>query len=105
MGSHVPLQPSRLAPPRLSGSYLVLELTNLCSLACVHCAVSEKGHPHHEATGMMEPALFESVIDDLVEVGGSFDSLVMFWLGEPLLHPFFDRLRRNPGSPRHRTRR
>jgi radical SAM protein with 4Fe4S-binding SPASM domain len=43
----------------------------------------------------MAPELFESVIDDLVEVGGRFDSLVMFWLGEPLLHPFFDRMRRH----------
>ena len=95
MGLHAQRSRTQLTPPRLPGSYLVLELTNRCSLACVHCAVSEDGHPHHAHTGMMAPRIFETVIDDLVEVGGSFDSLVMFWLGEPLLHPFFDRLRRH----------
>lgn len=99
------MNPQALAPPHLPGSYLVLELTNLCSLACVHCAVSEAAHPHHSQVGMMEPKVFESVVDDLVEVGARFDALILFWLGEPLLHPFFGRLRRHAlrAAARHST--
>ncbi len=77
-------------PPHLPGSYLVVELTNRCSLACVHCSVSEgKAHPHHRTSGYLAPELFESLVDDLVEVGARFDTLILFWLGEPLIHPHF----------------
>ena len=81
-------------PPHLPGSYLVVELTNRCSLACVHCSVSEKDHPHHTATGYLSPDLFDGLIDDLVDTGARFDALILFWLGEPLLHPHFSRLYR-----------
>ncbi len=86
-----------MRPPRHPGSYLVVELTNRCSLACVHCAVSqapERQSTHHGATGWMDPALFEGLVDDLVRAGAGFDDLVLFWLGEPLLHPHFARLYR-----------
>jgi hypothetical protein len=76
-------------PPHLPGSYLVVELTNRCSLACVHCSVSEQGHAHHAATGYLDPALFEALVADLEAVGARFDTLILFWLGEPLLHPHF----------------
>jgi hypothetical protein len=76
-------------PPHLSGSYLVVELTNRCSLACVHCSVAEAGHGHHQTTGYLDPALYQALIEDLVDVGARFDALIPFWLGEPLLHPQF----------------
>ncbi len=79
----------------MPGSYLVLELTNRCSLACVHCSVSEAGHPHHERTGYLDVSLAESLFDDLVAVGGRFDTLILFWLGEPLIHPHFGRIWRS----------
>ena len=82
-------------PPHLPGSYLVMELTNRCNLACVHCAVSEEDHPHHRQTGFLDPALAEAVFSDLAAAGAKFDSLVLFWLGEPLLHPHFTELFRN----------
>ena len=78
--------------PRLVGSYLVLETTNTCSLACVHCAVSEVGHPHHAKTGFLALALAEKLLADLVAVGARFDSFIPFWLGEPLIHPEFGAL-------------
>ena len=74
---------------RLAGSYLVLETTNTCSLACVHCSVSEAGHPHHTRTGFLPLATAERVFADLVAVGAHFDTLIPFWLGEPLVHPEF----------------
>ena len=76
----------------MPGSYLVLELTNRCSLACVHCSVSEAGHPHHERTGYLDVALAESLFADLSASGGRFDTLILFWLGEPLIHPHFGRI-------------
>ncbi len=76
----------------MPGSYLVVELTNRCSLKCVHCSVAEAGHAHHASTGYLDPALFDGLIDDLVASGGGFDALILFWLGEPLLHPHFTAL-------------
>lgn len=76
-------------PVPLAGSYLVLETTNRCSLACVHCTVSEAGHPHHARDGFLPVELAESLFADLAAVGARFDNLVLFWLGEPLLHPDF----------------
>lgn len=78
-----------LPPPRLAGSYLVLELTNRCDLACVHCVSAEPGHPHFRSRGTMDPALVRRLLDDLARVGARFDNLVLFWLGDPLLHPDF----------------
>ncbi|MFT5680492.1 MAG: hypothetical protein ACI8RZ_001398 [Myxococcota bacterium] len=79
----------------MPGSYLVLELTNRCSLACVHCSVSEAGHPHHETTGYLDVSLAESLFDDLAATGARFDTLILFWLGEPLIHPHFGRIWRS----------
>ncbi|MCB9781201.1 MAG: radical SAM protein [Alphaproteobacteria bacterium] len=100
--SHPPL----LAPPHLAGSYLVLELTNRCSLACVHCSVAEgKAHPHHATSGYLDPRIPIELVDDLVDLGARFDALILFWLGEPLLHPAFGRIWRHAlrAASRHGT--
>ncbi len=76
----------------MPGSYLVLETTNRCSLACVHCSVSEKGHPHHARTGFLDPELVERLFDELADIGATFDTLILFWLGEPLIHPAWERI-------------
>jgi radical SAM protein with 4Fe4S-binding SPASM domain len=78
-----------VSAPHLAGSYLVVETTNTCSLACVHCAVSEPGHPHHARTGFLPLALAEKLFVDLASAGARFDTLIPFWLGEPLVHPEF----------------
>ncbi len=78
-----------MRPFYLPGSYLVLELTNVCSLACLHCTVSEEGHPHHHKNGYISFSLIREVFADLARHGGRFDTLILFWLGEPLLHPAF----------------
>ena len=92
-------------PPHLPGSYLVVELTNRCSLACVHCSVSEKGHAHHTTTGYLDPLLFDALVADLIATGARFDALILFWLGEPLLHPHFTRIYRRAlrAADRHGT--
>ena len=75
----------------LPGSYLVLELTNRCPLACGHCAVSEaeSGHPHYETIEHMGPGMVRELLLDLRAAGLRFDNLVLFWLGEPLSNPRF----------------
>lgn len=92
-------------PPEQPGGYLVVETTNRCSLNCVHCSVSEEGHPHHQQTGFIDPRLFEALVDDLVRVGARFGALIPFWLGEPLLHPHFGHLWRHGlrAAARHGT--
>ena len=92
-------------PPHLPGSYLVVELTNRCSLACVHCSVSEAGHPHHDNTGYIDPGLVDGLLHDLGEVGARFDTLILFWLGEPLIHPHFSHIWRSAvrAAVRHQT--
>jgi hypothetical protein len=68
----------------------VLETTNRCSLACVHCTVAEgPSHPHHARDGFLPLATAEALFADLVAVGARFDTLILFWLGEPLIHPEF----------------
>ena len=87
---------SQIAPnfPRISGSYLVLELTNLCNLSCVHCAVSDETALHHFQTGYLDPALATNLVNDLIQNQVQFDTLILFWLGEPLLHPQFAKIYR-----------
>ena len=81
-------------PPHLPGSYIVIELTNRCDLRCVHCAVSDESHPHYDARGYADFDMIAEVMADLQRVGARFDALVLFWLGEPLLHPRFDEIYR-----------
>ncbi len=75
--------------PLLTGSYLVLETTNQCNLACVHCAVSEDGHEHHQKTGFLPLRVAHDLFQDLSQSKIAFDTLILFWLGEPTLHPCF----------------
>ncbi len=76
--------------PRIAGSYLVLELSNLCNLQCVHCAVSENDHPHHRSLGHLPLETVDALIEDMVRNQLHFDVLILFWLGEPLMHPQFE---------------
>ena len=69
-----------------------MELANRCSLACVHCAVADPTHPHFDSTGYLDVEMAEGVFQDLAEHGISFDALILFWLGDPLIHPEFARI-------------
>ena len=80
--------------PRIAGSYLVLELSNVCNLTCVHCAVFESNHPHHSTMGHLEVSVVDALIEDMVTNNIQFDVLILFWLGEPLLHPRFSTIYR-----------
>ncbi len=56
--------------------------------------------PHHEGwatvhgipKGMLDPALWERILDGIVEDDLRFDHLIFQWLGDPSLHPELPRL-------------
>lgn len=84
-----------MRPFAIAGSYLVVEMTNGCSLACVHCSVAEANHPHHKKIGFTPTSTIDRVFADLQAHQARFDTLILFWLGEPLLHPAFGRIYQN----------
>ena len=65
-----------------------IEVTNKCTARCTFC-------PHSVMTreqGIMDMALFRTIIDDVVECG--IGRVSLHGLGEPLMDPFlFDRIR------------
>jgi len=81
-----------IRPFSLPGSYLVLELANGCNLKCVHCAQSDLDHDHYQQTGFFPREGVRRLLADLVAYGIRFDNLVLFWLGEPLIHPEFSEI-------------
>jgi radical SAM protein with 4Fe4S-binding SPASM domain len=84
------------SPPAMPGSYLVLETTGTCNLACVHCdrsSIPPVGADDHAHGGpFLDLSMAESFMRDLGAFGARFDTLILFWLGDPLLHPHFAQL-------------
>jgi len=75
------------------GAYLVLDLGNDCPLSCRHCIQSEqRRHAHFDRRGKMDPQRALSLLDELQQRGRRFHVLILFWLGEPLSHPQFQRI-------------
>jgi len=80
----------------MPGSYLVLETTGTCNLDCVHCdrsSIPEVGCDEHAHGGpFLDLAMARGFMRDLGAFGARFDTLILFWLGDPLLHPHFAQL-------------
>jgi len=80
-------------PPALPGSYLVLETSGACNLACVHCDRTRVPPcpPSEQVHGgpFLDVGLALALVEDLGRFGARFDTLILFWLGDPLLHPHF----------------
>jgi radical SAM protein with 4Fe4S-binding SPASM domain len=62
-------------------TFLQVEPTTLCNLRCTYCPVSLE---LPKATGHLDPALFEKVVD---EMGEYFLTLVLWGWGEPFVSP------------------
>lgn len=69
--------------PRLT--YLFLELTDRCNMACLHCGSSCKGKNH---TFLPKEDIFK-VLDDVAEKYGAGSVMICLTGGEPMLHPQF----------------
>jgi len=73
---------------------LQVEPTDHCNLRCRMCA------PHHEGwetvhgipRGMLDPDLWDAVLDTFVRDDLRFDHIIFQWLGDPSLHPELPRL-------------
>jgi hypothetical protein len=80
----------------MPGSYLVLETTGTCNLDCVHCdrsSIPEVGRDEQAYGGpFLDLQMARSLMEDLGRFGAGFDTLILFWLGDPLLHPHFTQL-------------
>ncbi len=80
----------------MPGSYLVLETTGTCNLACVHCdrsSIPPVGRGEQAYGGpFLDLGLARGLMEDLGRFGARFDTLILFWLGDPLLHPHFAQL-------------
>ena len=71
-------------------SYLVIELTEKCILKCSHCIQSKRDKfSHFDDTGFINVKSVIKLFNDLKDTKVHFNSLILFWLGEPLMHPEF----------------
>ncbi|MCG3174632.1 MAG: hypothetical protein GMKNLPBB_02892 [Myxococcota bacterium] len=95
-----------MRPINYPDSYLVLELSNRCPLRCGHCIQAEyEKHALFHPAGFADPQMVAGLLRDLAENGIRFQNFIMFWLGEPLLHPNFIDIYRNTleHNARHHT--
>ncbi len=67
--------------------YTELELTTRCNQACVFCGVD---HIVNKDISNIDPALAERIVDQLCGIGNK--SIMICGHGEPLLHPFAQRI-------------
>lgn len=73
-------------PPAPWPRYVMLELTNACDLACLHCPLHGSGVEKLRPIGRMPESMWRTAVDEV----GSWDADVVLqpWgMGEPLLHP------------------
>ena len=66
--------------PLPSLRYLLLNITNICNLACKHCYIQDPGKLE------IDPGLFEKAVSQFEEMGGL---KLMISGGEPLIHSRF----------------
>lgn len=66
-------------------SQLIIDVTEVCNLACIHCPHPEfKKGPHYSAA-MLEPELVRKAVDEVAQHGTQFIRFTSE--GEPLVHP------------------
>lgn len=77
-----------------NGGYheVCIEIMGRCNAQCKYCPAGNK-QPGVKR-GMMEPELFEKVIDKLIAYGviGEKSQIDLFWWGEPMLHPHLNEI-------------
>src|SRR3990167_1711090 len=76
---------------RLSATFpsqVIIDVTEVCNLACVHCPHPEFKKSEHYSARYLEQTLVVKAIDEVREHGAGYTQYVRFTSeGEPLIHP------------------
>jgi radical SAM protein with 4Fe4S-binding SPASM domain len=70
---------------------LTIEITNRCPYNCIMCAVHEMDTIK---PSFMSVGDFEHILNSALSSGNRFESLKIFWIGEPSFHPDFKEILR-----------
>ena len=69
-------------------SQVIIDATEVCNLACIHCPHPTFKKSEHYAARYLDPALNAKAIDEVWEHGGGHTQYVRYTSeGEPLIHP------------------
>ena len=82
---------------------MLIELADFCNLQCIMCDMSEEGRRRHGHPNPEKPfhttqrrflpfESFKSIIDSINQSDIRIGVLSLFWLGEPLLNPEFNKM-------------
>jgi sulfatase maturation enzyme AslB (radical SAM superfamily) len=73
---------------------LEIQTNSTCQLRCTFCRddYAPTGAPELLVPGHMDVDLFERILDEAIELGGSGADLYTHWYGEPLVHPHKERI-------------
>ena len=91
----VSLEPGVEPPPSINpDTFLCVEMTDHCDLACRMCDQVLRELPHFMAKGFLPVETWEKILADLKRGGVHLHGLSPIWVGESLLHPEFPRMLR-----------
>lgn len=69
-------------------SQVIVDLTEVCNLACIHCPHPEFKQSRHYGARYLDPLLNSKLIDEICEYGRGYTQHVRYTSeGEPLVHP------------------
>lgn len=69
-------------------SQVIVDITEVCNLACVHCPHPEFKQSQHYSARYLEPELNRKLVDEVRAAGPAQDRYIRYTSeGEPLIHP------------------
>jgi sulfatase maturation enzyme AslB (radical SAM superfamily) len=69
-------------------SQMIVDITEVCNLACIHCPHPAFKASEHYATRYLEPELNKKMVDEVREAGQGYCQYIRYTSnGEPLVHP------------------
>lgn len=69
-------------------SQILMDITEVCNLACTHCPHPDFKHSHHYGARYLDPVLNEKMVDEVRRYGHGLTQYIRYASnGEPLIHP------------------
>jgi MoaA/NifB/PqqE/SkfB family radical SAM enzyme len=69
-------------------SQILMDITEVCNLACVHCPHPDFKRSHHYAARYLDPVLNSKMVDEVRQHGKGLTQYIRYASnGEPLVHP------------------